>query len=381
MEETLKTVRAVNLALIAVCAAIAIFAASPRKTDIYTHAKVELEALRELDLSDFANQVSSKVSAAIANLSWLQPHTLFGNGRIVASLSPFDLFPVRWGEPMISQLRAGAPLDEWFKFFDSAHPVAVFVPNEHDEGFQRFLRNIADFSQTSQPELQTLSFKPGVEGDPPSPMPAYAVCTAAGHPSAPVFTENIPAIETLISKDEFRPWLATANSAKRLRDISGTAPPSLDRLRTIRNEIGGLKISEAAQYLENRISSDNRKIDVLGVAVDEKLAVVAAPIAALLILLYWLLVIRHLKALLQTSVDEAKLFPWIGLFPGFLAGALVHGSAWLPLVVSAWLVWGSWTYASVALLVSALGTITLIGVAGFLISHQVSDLRRRMAEL
>ena len=58
--------------------------------------------------------------------------------------------------------------------------------------------------------------------------------------------------------------------------------------------------------MENRISSGNRKIDVLGATVDEKLAVIAAPLAAFLTLLYWLLVIRHLKALLRTSVDEAN---------------------------------------------------------------------------
>jgi hypothetical protein len=151
-------------------------------------------------------------------------------------------------------------------------------------------------------------------------------------------------------------------------------------LRQVRNEIGGMKIADAAQYSENRISSNPRKINVLGATVEERLAVVAAPVAALLALLYLLLIIRHLTALPLTALGEARLFPWVALFPGLLASGVAYASAWLPFAVCLCLFWTSRTYASVPSMVAALTLIVAIAATGFGLWRQLSQLRKRVSK-
>jgi hypothetical protein len=123
------------------------------------------------------------ITTRVSSVPWLQPQALFPKGRITTSLSPFDLFPIVFDELAVKRLQDGAPIEEWFSFFDIAHRVVVYLPDKHDAGFKKFLGSIIEFAQrTSEPELQTLSFKTGIDSDAPSPMPAYAVCSGGSSP-------------------------------------------------------------------------------------------------------------------------------------------------------------------------------------------------------
>lgn len=381
MEETLKSIRSVHLVMIGVCAAIALFAASPREIDRYAHAQKELVALREIDLTDLKLHVGNVIAAKVAHLPWLQPGTLFPLGKITASLRPLDLFPVRFDETAIRRLQDGAALEEWFKFFDVPHPIIILLPDEGDAKFRKFCADIAEFSRgKSQPELQTLSFKGGIEGEFSSPLPAVAICLAAGSPLGSVFTGELPAKETIISRDGLKSWLESSDSTRNLRQISDPIGPSLQGLRSIRNEIGAMKIPEAAQYTETRISSRDRKINVMGATVDEKLAVLAAPIAALLSLLYLLLIVRHLEDLVQVPQAELGSFPWVGLFRGVLPATVTYMTLWLPPIVCFWLIWTSRRNTSFLLSIGALGVTAVIAIVTINLSYQLHNLRKRVAQ-
>lgn len=106
----------------------------------------------------------------------------------------------------------------------------MHLPDEQDADFKKFFESIIKFAQeTAEPELRMLSFKSGADGDAPSPMPAYAVCSGDGSPLGSVFNESIPAVEAIMSKEAFRPWLSIAESGRRLRELSPSSGPWLDQ--------------------------------------------------------------------------------------------------------------------------------------------------------
>src|ERR1043165_6648844 len=96
VEDTLKSSRSVHLVLVGVSATVALFAASPREVEKYLDAKRDLIVLRQADFKDFVRHERLLVESEALNLEWLGPDTLFPSGRIIASLSPFDLFAVTY---------------------------------------------------------------------------------------------------------------------------------------------------------------------------------------------------------------------------------------------------------------------------------------------
>lgn len=384
MEETLKSVRSIHLVLAGVCAAIAIFAASPRQIGAYSRAKKELEALRQLDLEDLRREIKEEVQERLpGSLPWIKPSSLFPAGKITASLSPLDLFRIRSSQATLTRLEAGAPLEEWLKFFDTPLVIIAVVPEQNNSDFVTFRESLIAFARNRpDPILQTLSFKDQSDvDDSETSLPAYAVCASSDTFLGDVIAASVPAIARSISYDALRPWLATAESARNLRDATTADGTWLRNLRAMRNEVGVLKIPEAAQYLENRITSEkNRNISVLGASVDQELAVVAAPVGALLTLLYFGLNLRHLAVLLSRSPTEAQSFPWVGLFPGCFAANLAHGSLWLPVAVSLWLLSASWRYARASSLTVATALLLMIVAAAVLASNHLVKIRRFLDE-
>src|SRR5437868_52679 len=142
MEESLKSARSAHLVLIGVCAAIALFAASPRETDRYLSARDELEALRVLDLSDLVIYEKKLINSRAATLGWLQLQALFPSGRITTSLLPIDLFPFSSDESAAKHLHDSGTIEDWFAFFETPHRLVIYLPDERDEGFKQFLLNI-----------------------------------------------------------------------------------------------------------------------------------------------------------------------------------------------------------------------------------------------
>ena len=121
MEESLKSARWVHLVLIGVCAAIALFAASPRETDRYLSARDELEALRLLNLPDLIAYEKNLINRRASTLVWLQPQALFPNGRISTSLTPIDLFPFSSDEAAAKHLRDAGTIE------DSLHSLEHYI--------------------------------------------------------------------------------------------------------------------------------------------------------------------------------------------------------------------------------------------------------------
>lgn len=381
MEETLKSVRSIHLVVIGLCVAIAIFAASPR-SDIYGKAKAELEALREVRLEELRAEIERDVRKLTDDLPWLEPATLFPNGQVLPSLSPAALFHIRYNESAVAKLEAGAPLEDWFSFLAAPLRVAIYLPDPADPALSDFLADLKQFARTKpNPRIESLSFKePGLQANESiTSLPVYAICASDAEKAAPVFTKTVRAVETEVVEDLLSAWVETADSTAKLRAVAGTGSPWLKQLSAIRNEIGSLKISDAAQYLELRMSSQKRKIDVLGTSIDEELAIIAGPLALLLTVVYFVFNLAHLARLLLASATEARSFPWIGLFPGRVVGSVVYASMWLPLAISLWLLLFSWSSASRPALTGA-STLTAAllacAVAG---SRALATVRRSMA--
>jgi hypothetical protein len=374
IEESLKSARSVYLVLMGVCAAIALFAASPRDVERYSKASRELRTIRALDFADFVRYEQGLIATNAARISWLQPAVLFPKGRIVASLSPLDLFPAVFaGDPKDGKI------NQVLDFFDTKHPVKVFMPNEQDSVFKNFLQNLASAAIASpSPELQSLSFRNGVDTISPTSLPAYAVYSPTGSGAAPVLDATVFAHEVIISEDAFHPWVNSAQSPRDVNNMRSTSGTLFENLRAVENEIVGMTLDEASRYLAGRISFMSRKINVLGTTIDEPLAIVGGPLAVLLLLVYLLLLCWQLAELSNSTLAAAQNYPWVVLMPGWQGKAVRATAVSLPVGVCLWLFATSAKSASVQELVISLAVILLIGLAGASTWRQLSKMRRKI---
>jgi hypothetical protein len=380
VEESLKSARSVHLVLFASCAAVALFAASPRQIDKYVKAREELEALRAIDLGELVGYENELIIRHTSSVEWLKPSNLFPGGYITASMRPEDLFPITYDAPAAKTLPNEGTIEDWLKFFDSKHPVSIVIPNPKDQAFREFLQALADFAKTKpKPELQSFSFK-SEETDRSLRLPAYAVCGEDQNRLGTVFDKNVSGEDTLISTDAFRPWLSSAESVRPLRKISPSTGPWLDNLRSVRNEISGLKLAEVARYFEGRVISVDRKINVLGATIDEPLAIVGGPVAVLLPLIYLLLLCWHVARFPLRTLTAVSGYPWIVLFPGWHGAAVRAVSAALPIAVCIWLFWSSYGSASLGASYTSLAILVIIAASAFVAWRQFTTLSARFGE-
>jgi hypothetical protein len=374
VEELLKSARSVYLVLIGVCAAVALFAASPREVQKYVNAQKCLNTLRMIDFGDFVHHEQDLLQTATSKLSWLQPPELFPNGRIETSLSPLDLFSVTYG-PDPSQ----GTVDELLKFFETKHPVKILLPDEQDAAFKDFLRVLVTFAKASpQPELRLLSFKPDPDSHSPTSLSAYAVYSSTGAGAAPVLEKSVRARELTVVDDAFRSWFRSVRQFQNLLLVPG----ALESLRDIENEISGMKLNEAARYLETRIAFTNRKINVLGASIDEPLAIIGGPVVVLLPLIYLLLLSWRLANLPSPVLATAQDYAWIVLFPRWQGNAVREVSVMLPIAVCIWLFYTSAeSAASMKSLFVSASIIVLVCLNAILLRRQFCVLGQKIGSI
>lgn len=87
-----------------------------------------------------------------------------------------------------------------------------------------------------------------------------------------------------------------------------------------------MTLADAVQTLQSKIDSANREITFGGVAIDSRLVSWIGPFAVVVLLLYLLLHLSHVRAVANTNDQMLCSFPWIGLFPRLGARIFVLSS-------------------------------------------------------
>ncbi len=176
--------------------------------------------------------------------------------------------------------------------------------------------------------------------------------------TAPMFLFSIPDMhfqEEFIVKGVAR-WVG--------RDVV-----ALPALKSVWNEVRALTPQAAFGFLAQRREQTRRRASLLDVSLDEGVLVIFAPAASLSVLLYLLLTVQHVAALMLKG-EPLGGFPWLGLYPSRLAGAITYSSVLagpaliLPLVLyEAWPIPPRTAWLSIGLTVAGLVT------SGFLLAE------------
>jgi hypothetical protein len=336
VEESLKTVNLIHQIIVGISAAIFAFSLTNDPTPRYTAALDQLTAFRRFSLNDFDEYAHSLLIAKDRELAAKYRPILSRITRIKLS----DDFSVN--QPIyIQRPLADAPMVEIFKFIDGESKIAY--PRLDDTEFTASTLDtaIAENKTCEIPADFQLSLVTLDMGQPagPTDLKSWTNPEQKSSDVVLIFSKRIDAISSasclryakIKSNPEFIPgnhaveWISSKNSGRML---------VLRDLRAISGQIASMSPSEASKYLEQKADAPKPPLEFLGIAVEQKTAVLAGPLITLLLLLYFMSQVRHLGLGRHASDSVFTTFPWVGLFPDRVSKVLTYSSVVLFPVIS-----------------------------------------------
>ena len=375
--------------LIVVSVALLSFALAPSDLDLYSKAKVEVDALRELPLHQFPASVAKITNPARDETkeflrkflpSIVKPYEIDENLYFTTPLV------VDWPEE-------SSTLEVFQSFFQNensigivSHVIDAAIPKAFTEAIDRGSRKCVDFASNKevpcrdipldyplvevQIEPKNESIKQVLENHlqvirrvPDVGFLEFAFSRTKGTSTSTYIRRAKIGIATeMVDRDHHAlRWLKQLpDSYKLLVAEHGDATIIFPSLSEVWDEVSHLAPDKAARYLSTKIKSTRRSLSAFGIGVDERVIILLGPAMVFFSSLYLVAQLRNLLRLLLSNSYPEQPFPWIGFFGDWLSILMVFLSiVALPVFSSVAVVHraGSWSEAR-----TIVGVITTIGL-------------------
>jgi hypothetical protein len=402
VEENLKSLRLIHQVIIGVSAAILAFALSPEIRPQYESALAELNALRRLEYEDYASFVNETLNSRDPQVIREVQEQYKAAFKEITDSPISEKFNVRF--PLHCPWpQDNATVEDYISFFKGDNKIeAILGTNDRlaiRESIEKALKNVrrgrskGDEIVSNLPQntvLLSISFAL------PNKSPDHQIPTQGLDSKGSEVFRQLPQKELeeeviylsfeYVSADGDKHYLvASAPISPRTFELVGphaknwlVSKPEIHHLivqdddgqeiffknvRAFSNQLSGMKPTEAARFLQERLDSARREITFLGISVEERVAVWTGPSLILILLSYFL---AHLWNLPRVETDEKKdaltLFPWIGLFPDALSKAFTYITvAFVPAVSGILLLLRSGHWPEIPTLIG--GLMNLLSVA------------------
>lgn len=368
MEETLKAIRLLHQVITGVAATLLAFATAPDESKNIQKALDELYTIQGLNFAEYATWVAEKLTenpdshttndfpARLADSLGVSLYTEIKYApaffvewpSATASLYEWDYFlrlaTVESLEPEIP-LR-GLPAMDGISLPErvsvSLESVSVHLAREDSlTVMSAFVRGrVAKKASLEREGVVSLLFRPhGAIGDGESSLYEHHAKLVLGesyrwsYPSE--WIQTLPSVCARIFNNP-----PQHVDVIRLARKSNIYSPSIPTVRRFWRELGHLPIQHAIEKLEKRTESSSKELTLFFVSLDRTLLLWAGPLIMVLMVAYLKAHLAHLESLARERIDEARMFPWIGLFAGKLSAALVFLTLFLlPVAAVELLIW------------------------------------------
>ncbi len=325
--ELIKNARRASLALVGGSAAVLGLALAPLSTESIEAAINEARLLKSLDFETLAGPLP--FVSALHSEEFTEPrvslrfrflvHELKVENGGPLSLSPDLQVEVQeasdYRDDTLLQLNlrdlpgGWATVQDWFDYVDS--PATFwFYPDE---------KNLQDAIRSAMPKgcspctLKRVSFE--------KPEGIFFKANLAFENEGTTSTARIRfrgVTEETEGTSDLRNLLGNAGKDRPFSSLAnrGAILPALRRYHRL---VAGLRLDEAIKALQDEAANTSPKLEVLGLSVDQRAAVLVAPSMVIALLLYILAHVRELHSTVRRRQDQDLDASWIALFNNRLA--------------------------------------------------------------
>jgi hypothetical protein len=366
--------------------ALLFFSFLPNTAQKYTVAAEELRALEKLELSNYADFVEVAVDSA--SKGW-------GYDKAVAEAvgeADFSLpeeTPFRgsaflyYSKP--TPIDTEAKLEELYKFLRSDHPIEVLRPDV--ESFKRqlveWLRENAgeDPARLNRLKASNRHYITNLKVDSDTfdrRLGTVRIRGKLGRETGgglDLSLGPIPARMVMLPDADLHTWIMSRPTYSQLVEKVEGQPVYLPHLSAIWSDISFMDIKEALAALKQLIASNLRSLSLFGFTIPADMVLGVGPPLIMVLLLFFLAHLKHLRFLLQSDPQPGLSYPWIALFPHVLSKVITHGSiVGLTTLSLTLLVANSWYFTAVTSWTGLLFSLGSILSAG-LISREITLLQ------
>ena len=376
MKDSVETVGLFHNILIGVCAAILAFATSPDKTDFYRSLLVGLTSLRSLHMEEYPVFVAAEVPEASAASIGQYAAILKKAGY--PAVAPDFYIPKRI---YASQPASNATISDLIKFFEGRNEVSFTAYDPNSLSLNETSSTITPAYRYPAHCVPThIGFvKEGVDfandrtvilSSPPASGSVEVVLAFWANEFDMNCRISIPArIGTtvgLLGGTYARSWLLSKKIA---------ADQLIVQLKQAEDLIGAKTLEDAFSFLGREVNAPRRDLSFLGLTIDAATAIYVGPVSTLMLVLYLLAQLRHLRATMQRR-DDGEDYSWIGLFVDRLSISITYSSlVLLPAIANLCLIIASQHVYSAERTIGIVCTVGIL-VCGIFSGLEIHELHR-----
>ena len=376
MEENLRTVRFVHRAIMAVAATIIAFAASVVDQTKYDAVISELNAIVSVDRADFE---SFKAQYGYELLSKKERKDIWDKleGETGRQL---DFRQFEYEAPTLFSLD-DAPLhgklEKLYDYFGAIRETVTFGLDP-DEFADSLIKAIGTSNPGGALTIFEMKITPEEVGGLQGSVELVVLDGPIMAAIAPrTVTFQVP-IEVHRGEADVLRWfnqVAVENSKTAVIDKRGKPFPAL---QSVWSEVRHRPPFEAYGYISAKIEASKQEITFIGLTVGKDLVLLAGPLATLILIVYLMCHLLHVRTMASSNRVLLREFPWMAIFNNTLARSLALASLTaLPLAAQTYLIWQSYRshHATQLSLLAALLMTVAVMIAGVYASRIINQLR------
>jgi hypothetical protein len=306
MDELIKSCRLLHHVIIGISAAIIAFAMTPDPGEAYKAALREIAVLKTLDEKAYAAYAKGRLTARREELASFKGTKLSSEGPDFV----LNIYSVR-PEVYLEWPLSTAPLHQIIQFYDGGSQAVEYGPGQENELQGAFQKALRDSSQIPIPKSATLNSAAFVL---PSTIPRrkfgdesllgrapsadensgqialyYKSVTPEGSQEMSRYTSKLKSMEEYSVEDNLPlAWLKSQpNLLPEISMSTGGHEVFFPAIKASLNEIEGFSFIEGSKVLQDKLDSMKHEIKVLGLSVEERIAVWAAPAVLFCVVLYF----------------------------------------------------------------------------------------------
>ncbi len=330
MDEPIKHVRAIHMALIGMCAAIFIIVFSPQKSIIYKKAISELNNYITIDMQRLRTYLDKAVIDVIEKSGFPSAFNQVMINKGIKLEKWVDL-----SSPAVFRYKFEFPptksVHDLLFYFQTDHFIKVFLPD---------VKQLVDKLEREVPVehgyvVSSLVFKPIHNSKRIGRLTIATRLENDQHKQSKPIIVDVNAQYIQIENLSFQDWFSSILTTDISSRIKNQSQVAFQNTTLVINEIGHKNVNHAIADLTTRERLAHQRLSFLGFSIDASSAMVVGPTLTMLILLYLIAHIKHLINIARENAEILNSFHWIGLFQGTLGRVLTYGSiVFIPVVAN-----------------------------------------------
>lgn len=344
VEESLKSTRFIHRILMLLCASVLASALYPSEEKDYSGAIDEIDAIVKIDLDRFINSSLQQKKSLAKGMDLVKVYQRAFDSALKYELEQegfiyppsqslnHEVFLPAFDEYYVRSLLHSGTIQDYrdfisenigieYVFVQPEHIAKAFVPKIHELNIPETSK-ITGIKLVMSPPLYT-KHKPKTFHL--KMILILAVLKPKVKPNVGSYlavVEDPPVSLTSTFKEtQFQDWLVKEKLLDRLVAHKKpdarhhTAESIFPHLRSVWSLVANKIPEEAKRILLAEVDKNHRSISFHGVEIDSSMVVVAGPLLAVMLFMYFLSNLGHLQRIYHNNTESFFTFPWLPLFP------------------------------------------------------------------